>query len=209
MQRKTFGLFAGVMGLFLLLYVGLGYAFQFYSDPSRTKLLETWKDSIPLIIAFAGTFLTYAWQRRQSYQAGIRDFHGQASKQVHAAIDYVMDANSTPADYRRVSNDLAILRDSMRGVYRDLYLRLSRGARFEKYNPLKEIQDLLDAFGDLDRSIESRVVTKERIADVWNMTQTAMARELDCAYLWPDFNGFGKIRDDARVQVQNLRGSKS
>lgn len=104
------------------------------------------KDMNTALLALPAAFLTYWFNRRNSYVQALRQFWDKLIPSVQEAIQYTYLESPKAEDFARVMASLSIVIDSLRGVFQN------KGADdaaigLYPYENLKKIRDLVMFLG--------------------------------------------------------------
>lgn len=166
--------------LIYIIAILLGFILKLNEPPLSTSYYETFKDSIPFILAIPAAYLGFCFQKRMSYLQSLRSLWSKLVVSVNNAIQYTFLESPSQEQYSTVIVDLRIVIDELRGVYKNVNEK-SQNIGLYPYEPIKTIHEVICDLGFGELGEEKRNSARDSVYEYWKSIRSNFLEEFDRA----------------------------
>ena len=168
-----------VMSIYLFAAI-FGIVLRLLDTSSSNVFYETFKESIPFILAIPAAYLGYCFQQRGSYMKILRTSWSEMVSAINSAIEYTFIEEPTQQKYSQILLDLSIVIDELRGVYKNIGEKPGDIGLYP-YEPIKDIHRAVRQLGYVSVDTEKQRITRRQIVGHWKSIRENFLAEFDRA----------------------------
>ena len=140
---------------------------------------NTFKDLVPLIIAIPAAWISYCFQRRQSYLNNVTSLWSKIAAAVQDTIQYTYLTEPSQSDFQKVLRALALAIEEVRALFSNINENQSNVGLYP-FESLKQIHSQVSALGfGSNFHIEKTEPTRREILSLWKKLRRHFLSELE------------------------------